>query len=104
MTPNQLRRTLELALKDKQPSLYAQLKASGTLDETLSKVMASAEQSISEARNQAIEAATTQGKPGFVADPTLRTQTLNSQFKAAEETALSQAIEEISSLASQPAA
>ncbi len=98
MTPQQLKRTLELALKDKQPDLYQQLKTSGTLDEALAKVLAGAEQSIEQARQMAIEAATTQGKPGFVADPMLRQQTLNSQFKAAEEVALNQAIEEIESL------
>lgn len=104
MTPKQLRQTLDLALKDKQPSLYAQMKADGTLDETLNRLTTTAEESIAEARQQAIEAATSEGKPGYVADPTVRTQTLNSQFKAAEEIALNQAIEEIASLSDQKAA
>lgn len=99
MTPSQLKQALMLALKDKQPELYAELKASNRLDEILNPVLGKAEQTIAEARQQAVEAATTQGKPGYVADPTLRMQTLNSQFKEAENVALQQAVEEVASLA-----
>lgn len=98
MTPNQLRTTLERALKDSNPSLYSTLKAENRLDEVLQPIIGRMVESLEDARSLAIEAATTQGKPGFVADPMLRTQTLNSQFKAAEEVALQQAIEELHAL------
>ena len=99
MTPKELKRALELALKDRQPELYAELKASNRLDEVLNPILGRAEESIAEARQQAIEAATTQGKPGYVADPMVRTQTLNLQFKEAENQALQQAVEEVTSQA-----
>lgn len=98
MTPNQLRQTLERALQDSNPSLYSTLKAENRLDEVLQPIIGRMVESLEDARSLAIEAATTQGNPGFVADPTLRTQTLNSQFKAAEEVALQQALEELDAL------
>ena len=98
MTPNQLKTTLEQALKDRNPTLYAQLKADGRLIEVLQPIIGRMAESLEETRNQAIEAATTQGNPEYVADPMNRTQTLNSQFRAAEEVALQQAIEELDAL------
>lgn len=104
MTPNQLKQTLESALKNQRPSLYAQMKADGTLAATLNDLAATAEQSISDARQMAIAAATSEGQPGYVADPLLRQQTLNSQFKEAENVAISQAVEQIAAMDGQPAA
>lgn len=95
MTPKELKQALLLALKDKQPELYAELKAANRLDEVVNPILGRAEETISEARQQAIEAATTQGKPGYVDDPMLRQQTLNSQFREAENVALAQAVEEL---------
>lgn len=98
MTPNQLKTTLEQALKDRNPSLFSKLKAENRLAEVLQPIIGRLMETLEDARSQAIEAATTQGKPGFVADPMLRTQTLNSQFRAAEEVALQQALEELDAL------
>lgn len=98
MTPNQIKRALEVALKEQNPELFNSLKQAGTLEETLRPLVGRAEASIEEMRQQAIEAATTEGNPGFVANPQERIQTLNSQFLAAEEVALKQAVEELGSL------
>lgn len=98
MTPNQLKTTLEQKLKDSNPALYSKLKAENRLAEVLQPIIGRMVESLEDARSLAIEAATTQGNPVYVNDPTLRTQTLNSQFKAAEEVALQQAIEELDAL------
>ena len=98
MTPNQIKTTLALALQNSNPSLHSRLTAQNRLDEYLQPIIGRLMETLEDARSLAIEAATTQGKPGFVADPTLRTQTLNSQFKAAEEVALQQALEELDAL------
>lgn len=98
MTPSQLKTTLALALQNSNPSLHSRLTAQNRLDEYLQPITGRALESIEEARNLAIESSVTAGKPGFVADPMERQQTLNSQFKAAEEVALQQAIEEVQAL------
>ena len=98
MTPNQIKTTLALVLQNSNPSLHSRLTAQNRLDEYLQPIIGRAMESVEEASNLAIEASVVMGKPGFVADPMARVQTLNSQFKAAEEVALQQAIEEVQAL------
>lgn len=98
MTPNQIKTTLALVLQDSNPTLHSRLTAQNRLDEYLQPITGRALESIEEARNLAIEASVTMGNPGFVADPMERVKALNSQFKAAEEVALQQAIEEVQAL------
>ena len=98
MRPDQLLQALEQALKAQQPNLYDQHRKAGTMEALLRPILGQAEQSILDARQKAIEAATTEGSPEYVADPLRRTQVLNQAFLTAEETALNQAVEEVLSL------
>lgn len=104
MTPNQLRETLSAALQEIQPQQFKLMTAAGTLDTYLASLISQAIQSEGEARQAAINAAVSEGNPGYIDDPVLRVQTLNSQFKAAQEIALAQAIEAIRALSAAPAA
>lgn len=96
MTPSQVRTTIEQAMKDKQPSLRAQMKADGTLNEYLNRLAATVQEQMEAAHNDLAN----DRKFQAISDPTLKVQEANARLKAAEEVALSQAIEE---LASQPA-
>lgn len=98
MMPNQMKSTLDQVLLHNSPALHAKLKQQNQLEATLQPILGRAVESIDEARQEAISSATTMGSKGFVNDPMQRVQTLNSQFKAAEEMALQQAIEEINAL------
>lgn len=98
MTDNQLLALLMRAMQGKAPQKFEQMKAAGTLNEYLQTLLGQTLEAISEARQDAISAATTQGSPQFVADPMARTQQLNTAQKAAEEVAIAQAMEQIEAL------
>lgn len=98
MTPNQIKSTLDQVLLNSNPSLHADLKAKNRLDETLQPILAQAMASTEEARNEAIASVTQMNRPTFIENPMERVQTLNSLFKAAEDVALAQAIEEVTAL------
>lgn len=87
MNDHQMRQTLELALKDRAPKAYRQMKNRGQLATYLGDLTAQAMQSISTATEQAI--------PGLMqtADPVKRVQQAEMARKTAEEVALSQALE-----------
>lgn len=94
MTPSQARKTLEAALKDKQPLVYSKMKANGTLKEYLGRLAY-------QIQEQGIAAHQDLGNDRqfqAIKDPTLKVQEANSRIKAAEDVALQQAIEQISSL------
>ena len=94
MTPAQIRKTLETAMKDKQPALYAQMKSDGTLAETLNRLAANVEQAAAETHEELANDRQFQS----ISDPLLKVQEANSRLKAAQEVALQQSIEEIESL------
>lgn len=96
MTRKQLRQTLELALNDRAPKAKAQMQASGELAPFLDSLTSSTMQSMSAAKEQ-IGAQAASRQPPYQNEATL-VPMLNSAFKAAEETALAQAIEQIDSL------
>ena len=91
MNDRQLRQTLELALKDRAPGEYAQMRRNHRLATYLNDLTSQAMQSISAAMDVVTEQAAMR-QPPFNNEATV-VQQVNMARKAAEETALSQAIE-----------
>ena len=98
MTFNQLLQTLRLAMQDKQPQLYKQMEAAGTLDEWLENLTAQMVQQVSEAGMQAASALSLEHNPQFEADPMAMPRKIETATKQAEEIALQQAIEQIEAM------
>lgn len=101
MTPSQWKKTLEQAVKNLAPQAYAKMEADGTLEGYLRNLLANVSNTVAQMQDQAINSHVTQGNPQYVADPLTRTQAINQDAKSADETALSQAVEEIRSLEAQ---
>lgn len=91
MTPTQVTKALEIALKDKQPSRYAQMRASGTLRQYLASLTASVTEQVQATHDSLANDQQFQK----ISDPLVKVQEANSRLKAATETALAQAIEQI---------
>lgn len=98
MTFNQLLQTLRLAMQDKQPQLYKQMEAAGTLDEFLQSLAATADSQISEAWQQIPNLFSTTTSPEYEPDPIACVQKAQMKIKQAEEIALQQAIEQIEAM------
>jgi len=94
MTPSQAVKTLEIALKDAQPKVYAQMQADKTLGDYLNRLAGQ----IQEQKEEVHHALANDPQFQKIADPMLKVQEANSRLKAAEEVALQQAIEEVQSL------
>lgn len=100
MTPKQLREILAQALADRAPKANAQMKSQGQVATFLDSLTTQTLQSIAEAKDQIGNQAAMR-KPPYQNEATL-VPMLNSAYKAAEEVALQQAIEQIDSLQQQP--
>lgn len=87
MNDRQMRQTLELALKDRAPQAYRQMKNRGQLATYLDNLTTEAMQSISTATEQQIMDLMK------IDNPMQRVQRAEMNRKAAEEVALSQALE-----------
>ena len=98
MTFNQMLQTLRLAMQDKQPQLYQQMKAAGALDEFLEGLAATAYNEVSDQMHDVATRYATEGKPTFEPDPWKRVQKIEMAKKSLEEIALQQAIEQIESM------
>ena len=93
MTPNQAIQTLELAMKEMQPTLYAKMAADGSLrpflDRQAGAIMGAREEAHHSLAND---------RAFFSMGAMERVQEANNRTRAAEEVALAQGIEEIQSL------
>lgn len=98
MNPKYLMELLTKALQTKAPQKFEQMKAAGTLGQFLQNLLAQTLEAISEARQDAISSAVSEGSQQFKANPLERTQAINSAQKAAEEVAIAQAMEQIEAL------
>lgn len=90
MTLNEMRRTLDLALKDRAPKAYRQMKNRGQLATYLDSLSSEAMESVSVATSKA--ASELPGLPKS-SDPMRNVQVMNMARKTAEEVALAQALE-----------
>ncbi len=93
-----IRSVLQQALRERAPKAYAQMKLDGSLDQTLSGMVAQHEQSLDDAMGMATDRLSRQNSPEFQPDPVKRAQAFAQMEKAAQETALNQAIEQIDAL------
>jgi hypothetical protein len=95
MTFNQIRQVLDRAMKDRQPSLYEQMKANGELEEYLNRRAARVDAARGEVANDLLNDQQFQS----IANPMTKVAEANSRFRAAEEVALNDVIEEIGTAA-----
>lgn len=98
MTPNQIRKMLKQAMKDRARTPCEQMKEGRTLDLYLDRLTGSVLETRSNLEDQATDAVRNHFSPDYQEGYREATQELNNRFKAAEETAVAQAIEAMDAL------
>lgn len=98
MIPNDIDRTLEQALKDRNPEAYKRLRESGELEQTLESLIVAMSETVEVLQSQIMDRLVRQNSPHFEPEPLARQQKMTMQFLEADRTAIEQAIETIDAL------
>ena len=96
--PQQLRQTLDNAMRDRRPDLHRRLQQNSELPAALDSLLSNLQETAETIKGQALDRLSRQDSPQFQPDPLRRQQELTQQDLEAERSALEQAIEEIDRL------
>ena len=98
MTPGQARKMFEQAMKDVAPKEHRNMRQGRKLDWFLNRLTKEFSETREFLQAQAVEQVSPIGAPEYKEDPMELVQEINSRFKMAEDTAITQAIEQIEAL------